>query len=344
MEQRRRHSQLWQVARVPLNLSGCGWNEGNYDFKQMERSLPGYVVSGEALTRGVFRLFQGDDSTYYDQTVFFYLKISKLATTVADVHATADGPELLLDTSQTYTGIIGAGGVDTVGTYSHTDIVTYTGFGAKPVFRQEMNALLPDGLTLNPATGMISGVPQLEATVNEVEYQVDIVVEAQMEKTGHVFVGSTTQTAKFTLTLSPPLLEAGQSVFAATLGSWYEGPIPSVTGGRIPLVFSYANVSSADLPDGLEINHATGQITGTPTTPSYGEVTMAVLVTDANQATKYLQTIGLTVNPSITVTWTKAPPTSVVDKTYPLNIDLGLNETHLTELVYRLDEGAVLPD
>jgi hypothetical protein len=40
-----------------------------YDFANMETSAEGYVVSGEALTRGVFRLFQGDNSTYYDQTV-----------------------------------------------------------------------------------------------------------------------------------------------------------------------------------------------------------------------------------------------------------------------------------
>jgi serine/threonine protein kinase len=252
---------------------------------------------------------------------------------------------LQLHTSQTISGgqllYLVSGELD----LSPAHVEVHRGFGAKAVFRKNTNASLPEGLTMDSTTGIISGVPRLDLATSEVEYyQVDVVVEAQAEKEPHtVFENSMTQAAKFRLTLSPPILETGQSGFTATVGSWYEGPIPSVTGGRKPLVFSYANVSTADLPNGLEINRNTGQITGTPTTPSAGEVTMAVIVTDANAATKHLQTIGLTVNPSITVTWTNAPPTTVVGESYPLNFDFGLNETRLTELVYRSNAGSVLP-
>jgi serine/threonine protein kinase len=321
----------------------------NYDFAQLEQGTNGYVVYGDALTRGMFRLMQGDNTTFYDQKVLFYaspLKTSVLHLTDVDVYATADGPEVLLHTSQTRIDddLTNAQVAQAVIPMSPVNILPYGGFGAQTVFVSR-HSFSQVGLDFDETTGIISGVPKYSGEKEFDMFDVDVEVTAQkIDNPEFTWEASRKQAAKFTLNISPPIKETGQSGFKATVRSKYAGSIPAVEGGRKPLHFSYyRNASSADLPAGLQVNFATGQITGVPTTITDGEVTMAILVTDANGATKTLQTVGLTIVDAITVTWTNAPPASVVGKTYPLNMDLGLKEIGLTELVYRLEEGSTLP-
>jgi len=82
----------------------------------------------------------------------------------------------------------------------------------------------------------------------------------------------------FQVTVNPaPSISGPQQ--SATQGTPYSSAL-SATGGTAPLTFSIVNSS---LPPGLELNPATGAITGTPTTP--GQFVFQGRVTDANNAT-----------------------------------------------------------
>ncbi|MBV9558747.1 MAG: putative Ig domain-containing protein [Pseudolabrys sp.] len=93
------------------------------------------------------------------------------------------------------------------------------------------------------------------------------------------------------LTVNPSTLSNG------TQGSAYSQTV-SATGGTGPYTFS---VSSGSLPTGLSLNGATGDITGTPTTPGAYSFTIRALDSVNNTGTRsYTVNIGsniLTVNP-----------------------------------------------
>ncbi|QYM79662.1 putative Ig domain-containing protein [Horticoccus luteus] len=125
---------------------------------------------------------------------------------------------------------------------------------------------LPAGLTVNTATGAISGTP--------------------------------TTTGSFTVTLSASNATSSDSK-QITLTVQPPAPVitsPGATGGRVGSAFTYTIVASNGattysapyLPDGLTLNTATGEITGTPTTAG----TYLVVITASNvtgSATTQLQ-------------------------------------------------------
>jgi hypothetical protein len=119
---------------------------------------------------------------------------------------------------------------------------------------------LPNGLTLNTATGAISGTPTAEG-----RFQFTVRVTDAGGRTAtkelSVLIG---QTVQITTTSLP---EAAVNVaYAATLAA---------TGGQGPYTWS---VSSGTLPPGLTLAASTGAISGTPTT--VGSYSFTVKVTD----------------------------------------------------------------
>jgi len=125
---------------------------------------------------------------------------------------------------------------------------------------------LPPGLTLNPATGQISGTPTTQGTY-QFTVQVTDSVPGTASKVLSITIGSSQP-----LTITTTSLPDGvtNQTYSQTLGA---------TGGASPYTWS---VGSGNLPAGLLLNTATGVISGTPT--SVGNVAFVVVVTDAQQS------------------------------------------------------------
>jgi subtilisin-like proprotein convertase family protein len=152
----------------------------------------------------------------------------------------------------------------TVGT-AYDQTVTATG-GADPYVYSVSAGTLPTGLTLNPATGQISGTPAVSGTFN-------FTITATDSKACSGSQAYSVNISCAPITLSPSTLSDG------TVGTTYDQTV-TATGGTAPYLYS---VSSGALPDGLNLDSATGQISGTPTTE--GAFNFTITATDANTCT-----------------------------------------------------------
>ncbi len=125
-----------------------------------------------------------------------------------------------------------------------TDTPTVTG----TVTSYSVSPALPAGLSLNTATGVISGTPTA------------ITAQANYSVTASNSTGFTSATLQITVTPQPPgNLGYQQSTITAIVNQPITPDTPTVTG----TVTSYS-VSPA-LPAGLSLNASTGTISGTPT-------------------------------------------------------------------------------
>jgi hypothetical protein len=136
--------------------------------------------------------------------------------------------------------------------------------------------LLPDGLSINPSTGVISGTPTIVSNPNS--YTI----------VGTNSGGSTNTTLSLTMNdISPSTLTYSDLNSAYTLGTNINPNSPSSSGGT---VISYTITPS--LPAGLAINSANGIISGTPTALS-ANATYTVTATNSGGTTSKTLTIAV---------------------------------------------------
>jgi hypothetical protein len=142
------------------------------------------------------------------------------------------------------------------------------GSGAAPL-TYSVSPTLPAGLSMNSATGAITGTPTAQNAATT--YTVTV-----------TDANNATATATFSLTVNGPVTATqGTSPPTVTQGTAVT-PFTPITGSGGTAPFTYS-VSPA-LPAALSINPNTGQITGTPNNPN-AATTYTVTVTDANGAT-----------------------------------------------------------
>lgn len=143
--------------------------------------------------------------------------------------------------------------------------------GASPYSWSIAAGSLPAGLTLNAATGVISGLPR---TAGNSSFTIQTTDAKGVVATKPMSISIAATTA---LTIITPGLPIG------TVGNAYIFKLKSM-GGTYPYRWS---IDGGSLPGGMTLNAATGVISGTPATAgSYG---LTIAVTDANltRALKY---------------------------------------------------------
>jgi hypothetical protein len=227
---------------------------------------------------------------------------------------TASLPDAVTTPGQIYTTTITAQGGNPGSTYTFS-VSTGT---------------LPNGLTLNPATGVISGTPTVAGNST-------FTIQVRDTANGTQFPQHTT-TQVFTLHVVAPLTITTTTLPNGTVGVPYNQPI-NTSGGTLPLFFSLTTTS---FPPGLLITQpalgsSSGGLAGTPTTA--GTYTFSESVADSGhpQLTA-TQNYSVTIAPvnagSGFVTFVRQPPNYVGGQTNP-NSPVQVNVTDST--------GAVVP-
>ena len=146
---------------------------------------------------------------------------------------------------------------------------------------------LPGGLSINGATGAITGTPTT-ATGGPVSVTVTATDSSSPQKTA--------STSGLTITIAPLPLQINDEALVTTtgmVGSAYSASL-SATGGTKPYTFS-----ATGLPAGLTINSSSGLVSGIPLTGSQGQYNVSVAVKDSSspQLTSTASAL-LTINPA----------------------------------------------
>ena len=149
------------------------------------------------------------------------------------------------------------------GPYAHT--FTSTG-GIPPLTWSVTSGSLPTGLTLNPATGVVSGVPTATGT-----FSFSLTVTDSLGNTASVSCSININT----------VFKATCNAYNSTVGTSYSQTI-GVTGGVSPFTFS---LQAGALPSGTTLNTSTGVISGTLTSP--GRFYYTIKVVDSTGAVAF---------------------------------------------------------
>ena len=198
--------------------------------------------------------------------------------------------------SRAYTVVVGAAlGVNpatlpsgTVG-IAYPQSVSSTGGTGAVTFSISAGAL-PGGLSLNAASGALTGTPSSASTFSFTVTATDS-------------VGATGSRA-YSVTINPGITIGPATLPASTVGVAYTQSI-TATGGNGTYTFS---VSSGALPTGLVLNASTGALTGTPT--ASGTFNFTLTATDGLGATGS-RAYSLLINAAIAVSPVSLPGGSV---------------------------------
>ncbi len=149
-------------------------------------------------------------------------------------------------------------------------------------------------LTLNSATGALSGTPTAGGTLSFTARVVD--------SSGTTGANTTTAACTITIpTVKTPPLQATCPTSTATVGKWYSSPV-GVTGGVPPYKYS---LYFGSLPSGLSLNTSTGVVSGTPTQASQTGA-FKIEVTDSQGNVAYTNCSG-SCSSGITITYGGVP-------------------------------------
>jgi hypothetical protein len=174
---------------------------------------------------------------------------------------------------------------------SYAGAVRVTG-GTAPLAFAITAGALPAGLSLD-STATFGGITGTPTATGSSTFTITV-----------TDANGVTASQAYTVVINPT-----PSITTASLPNWTVGrsynQAVRVTGGTAPLAFA---ITDGALPAGLNLNAATGAVTGTPT--ATGTSSFTVTVTDAAGASRVMQ-YSVTVNPTPTLIPTTLPNASV---------------------------------
>ncbi|WP_239630272.1 putative Ig domain-containing protein [Paenibacillus sp. H1-7] len=182
---------------------------------------------------------------------------------------------------------------------------------------------LPNGLTLDASTGIITGKPTAAGTV---PFTVEVTDGNNVKAT-----------VPLTMIVNPELIMNAPAVLPqGTVGAAYNEQTFTATGGNGAYVWSV----EGNLPAGLTFDPATRKLAGTPTTAGVGRFTIKVVDGNGTSATKVYD---LTVNPQLTIDTTSLKQ-GTVTKSYSETLTAsGGNGTYTwTTVAGNLPDGLIL--
>jgi hypothetical protein len=153
--------------------------------------------------------------------------------------------------------------------------------GRVPYAWSVTSGALPTGLTLAPATGIISGTATAPGTYTFV-VQVTDADSRNATKTLSITAGSATPPAVLSITTT--------SLPAGAVNKAYTTTTLAATGGTAPRSWTLV---SGTLPPGITLTSATGIISGTPTAGGSYDLTVQVMDANGNPATQTLSIVVL---------------------------------------------------
>jgi hypothetical protein len=182
-------------------------------------------------------------------------------------------------------GVVGA---------AYTQAFAATG-GAAPYQWIVSTGSLPTGLSLNSATGSLSGTPTAAGTFNFTLQVVD--------------AAGRSATASFTIVVTAGLTITTATLPNATVGTAYSQTL-ALAGGTGTFTWS---VSTGALPGGITLNSATGSLTGTPTAAGTFNFTLQVVDAAGRSATA---SFTIAVTAGLTITTASPLPGATVSIAY----------------------------
>ena len=174
--------------------------------------------------------------------------------------------------------------------------------GTPPYTWSLTSGTLPAGLSLNAATGAITGTPTATVTSTQLTFQVQDSANPQQ-----------TRTVNLTLTILPaPPVISTSSLPNGQVGAAYNTTL-TATSGTPPYTWA---ITSGALPAGLTLNSSTGVISGTPTSP-VTNASLTFKVTDSGTpAQSAPKTLTLTIAPATLAISTASLPNGQVGVAY----------------------------
>jgi hypothetical protein len=173
---------------------------------------------------------------------------------------------------------------------------TLTARGGSGTYTWSVSAGALPGLSLNPATGAITGQP---SPAGPASFTIQVTDSTQA-----------TATKAFTMTVNPALVITTSSPLPqGTVGVNYSQSVMATGGSG---TYTWA-VTVGSLPNPLALNPTTGLISGQPSTATMANFTIQATDTNGVTATKGF---ALTINPAIVITTTSPLPQGTVGVNY----------------------------
>ncbi len=222
------------------------------------------------------------------------------------------------------------GTVPSTGTYNvaFSGSAAATGGAGTLTYALTSGSALPTGVTLNAATGAISGTP---TTVGSYSFAV---------KASDAY-GDSATSPTYSLVVSYPAMHITTSALpTGYVGSAYTSTTLAATGGAgVSSNYTWAVASGSALPTGLSLSSA-GVITGTPS-GSVGTTSVTFAVTDSTSSLSTSAALSIQIKAGVTIT-AATLPTGYVGSAYP-STQLEATGGSGTYSTWTLATGSALP-